>query len=280
MNVINTPHKRKSLVITAVLMSLLVLLLFYVGLKYMDPPPENGIAITFGVDNVGMGERTPPPRQSATKPTPPQPETTPQQSASQANEKVVTQDTEESVVIPKETQKVEKKKEETPKKETKTTETPKEKPKEEPKPSKEATDALSNILGAANAGGSGSAGQGDDNKAGYKGDPKGDPYASSYHGSDGSGSGGRGWGLNGRSLVSGEVVKQECNESGKVVVRIEVDQSGKVVKATPGVRGTTNNAPCLLEPARQTALRHRWNTDTNAPARQIGFIEINFRLGE
>ena len=49
------------------------------------------------------------------------------------------------------------------------------------------------------------------------------------------------------------------------MVRIVVDRNGKVIKATPGVKGTTNNAPCLLEPARKTAFMHRWNLDSNAP---------------
>lgn len=274
MSIVDTKHKRKSLILTIFIMSVVVLLLFYAGLKYLDPPPENGIAVTFGVDNVGMGEKSPPPQSSASQPEVSQPQ---QSSASEVKEEVVTQDTEESVVVPKETKKVEKKKEDTPKKETKPTET-KEKPKADPKPSKATTDALSNVLGAANAGGSGSSGQGDDNSAGYKGDPNGNPYANSYYGS-GSGSG-KGWGLNGRSLVSGGKVVQECNESGRVVVQIEVDQKGNVIKATPGVRGTTNNHPCLLDPAKKTAMMHKWNVDSNAPTRQIGFIEINFKLGE
>ena len=70
------------------------------------------------------------------------------------------------------------------------------------------------------------------------------------------------------------------NEEGRVVVRITVDRSGKVIKADPGVKGTTNNAPCLLEPARKTALLHQWNSDSNAPAQQIGFVVVNFKLGQ
>ena len=42
--------------------------------------------------------------------------------------------------------------------------------------------------------------EGDDNRAGDKGNPDGDPYATSYYGSPGSGSGTGGYGLNGRSL--------------------------------------------------------------------------------
>ena len=88
-----------------------------------------------------------------------------------------------------------------------------------------------------------------------------------------------GYGLRGRSLVNKGKVQQECNEEGTVVVKIEVDKSGKVIKATPGVQGTTNTHPCLLEPARRTAFLHKWNFDSKAPSRQIGFVVVNFKLG-
>ena len=65
-----------------------------------------------------------------------------------------------------------------------------------------------------------------------------------------------------------------------VVVRIEVDRNGKVISATPGVRGTTNNDHCLLEPARKTAFMHRWNLDSKALDRQVGFVVVNFKLGQ
>lgn len=108
----------------------------------------------------------------------------------------------------------------------------------------------------------------------------GDPYATSYYGSPGSGSGTGGYGLNGRSLLSKGKVQQDCNEEGRVVVKITVDRNGNVINATPGVRGTTNNHPCLLEPARKTAFLHKWNLDSNAPDQQIGFVLVNFKLGE
>lgn len=289
MSIINTRHKRKSLIITIFLMSLVVFLLFYTGLKYLDPPPENGIDVVFGVTSVGQGQRTSPPKQEVAQPqeqpstpTPPTP-TTP----TEAKEEVLTQENQEEVVLPKEVEKEKKKVEkkveppkQTPSPKPTETEKTKEKPQQAPKPSRETTDALSNILGAADAKGDASSGQGDDKQAGYKGDPKGNPYANSFYGSAGSGSGGKGWGLNGRSLKDSGLVKQNCNESGRVVVQIEVNQSGNVVKATPGVQGTTNTHPCLMEAARETAKTYRWNADKNAPSSQVGFIVINFKLGE
>ena len=96
----------------------------------------------------------------------------------------------------------------------------------------------------------------------------------------GSGSGTGGYGLNGRSLVGKGKVQQDCNEEGRVVVKITVDRNGKVIDAIPGVKGTTNNDPCLLEPAKKTAFMHKWNLDSKAPSQQIGFVVVNFKLGE
>ena len=259
MNLFNTEHKRKALALTTVVMCLVIFILFFAGMKYLDPPPENGVEVIYGVDITGMGERTPPP--SAAKQEETQtPQTQPEQSTSQeVKENLLAQDNNEEVSVP---------------------EVPKETPKPAPKPSRETSDALSNILGAANAGGSGTAGQGDGNQPGYQGQIDGSQYANSYYGSGGGSGSGKGWGLNGRFIASQGKVPQNCNEEGRVVVQIEVDRSGRVVKATAGVKGTTNSAPCLLDAARKTAALHHWNADDNAPARQIGFIVINFKLGE
>jgi hypothetical protein len=276
MNLFSTTHERKSLAATTVVMSLVVLLLFFSGMKYLDPPPESGVDVIFGVDVEGMGERAEPPAAAKQEK---QVVEKPEQSTQEIpKEDLLAQDNNEDFAVP-----------ETPKKQEKKKETPKiEKPKDNPKPvekpkkpSRETSDALSNILGAANAGGSGTAGQGDGNKAGYQGSLQGSQYGNSYYG-DGSGSGksGKGWGLNGRTIAAQGKSLQNCNEEGRVVVEIVVDRSGRVVKATPGVKGTTNPAPCLLEAAKRTANMHRWNADENAPAHQTGFIVINFKLGE
>ena len=73
---------------------------------------------------------------------------------------------------------------------------------------------------------------------------------------------------------------QDCNESGRVVVQIEVNPQGTVIRAVPGVKGTTNSAACLMEPAKRAALATRFNSDPKAPARQIGTIIYDFKLSE
>lgn len=277
--VLNTVHKQKSFAITLVIMSLIVLALLIMKLTNAIIPPdaEDGIAITFGTDNMGMGEINPPKPTEETVATEEPTEETPKTETTPAEQPVLTQnDEEETVVIPKEEVK---KKKETPK-ETKPT------AKKPQKPAASTTDALSSVLNASVKNphsGNGSGSQGDDNVSGYKGDPKGNPYASSFFGdsSDGSGSGsGKSWGLNGRRYISGEKIFQDCNESGLVIVQIEVDRSGKVVRAKAGEKGTTNKAPCLLDAARKSAMTYRFNADEKAPQTQIGFLSIRFKLGE
>src|SRR5690606_18885802 len=56
--------------------------------------------------------------------------------------------------------------------------------------------------------------------------------------------------------------------------------NGKVVSATPGVRGTTNNSRCLTDPAKRAALATKFNADENAPAKQSGKIIYKFSLSE
>jgi len=61
MSLLDTTHKRKSLALTTAVMSIVVLLLFFAGMTYLDPPPESGVEVIYGVDVTGMGERTTPP---------------------------------------------------------------------------------------------------------------------------------------------------------------------------------------------------------------------------
>lgn len=168
--------------------------------------------------------------------------------------------------------------------------------------SKETNTALSNLLGG-NRGG-----DGDDKQAGNKGKANGSLSSSNYYGSgsgngtgtgNGSGSGtgtgsgsgsgygsgsgsgtgsGSGYSLGGRRAVSKPAPAYNCNESGKVVVEVTVDKNGKTLSATPGVRGSTNNAKCLLDQAKIAALNTKWEASDKAPEKQIGSIIYYFSL--
>jgi hypothetical protein len=296
MPLLDTNHKKKSFTLTTILLSVLLVLLFYIGLTYLDPPLEKGITINFGTTDFGSGNEQPKEKiksEPLDKPIIPPvqqekiEEVVPKEAAAkeQPSEKVLTQESEESIVIKQ--QKEAKRKADAAVKAAKAEADKIEREKQEAKEkAQKEQDAkkkkLDELMGGLNkSDGTASGGEGNDNKAGDKGNPNGDPYATSYYGAPGSGNGGTsGFGLNGRSLAGNNPVKQDCNEEGRVVVQITVDRSGKVISATPGVKGTTNTNPCLMKPAELTARSHTWKPDPNAPSQQVGFVVVNFKLRE
>lgn len=56
MSFLETKHKRKSAVITSILLLLILVGIYNFGLQYLDPPEEYGLAINFGDSNVGSGD--------------------------------------------------------------------------------------------------------------------------------------------------------------------------------------------------------------------------------
>ena len=283
MKILETPHKKKSAILTAICAALILLLFFVLGLTYYDPPISYGMEVNFGTLAQGSGA-VQPERAVVSQPevvqekqvqekqqvTPP-PVSTPKNTADVLTEK------ESTIAVPKKKQKVEQ-----IQPEKKTSEKPAESPPEKviPKVSEATRSVVSNLLKNKKQEGKQAAGEGDDFVQGDKGKIEGNPYASSYYNTAGLGGRGKGYGLNGRNLQSNGKVVQECNQEGTVVVRISVNNQGNVITAEPGVKGSTNTHPCLLEPARRTALLHKWYPDSNAPTEQVGFVVIQFKLGE
>ncbi len=296
MALLDTRHKKKSFTLTTILLSALLVLLFYIGLTYLDPPIENGISINFGTTDFGSGTVQPKEKiksEPLNKPVQPPvqqekveevKEVVPKEVAvkEQAAEKVLTQESEESIVIKhqKEIQRKADAAAKAAKAEADRIEREKQEAKEKAQKEQDAKKKkLDELMGGLNkSNGTATGSEGNDTKAGDKGNANGDPYATSYYGTPGNGNGTIGYGLNGRSLLGNDPVKQDCNEEGRVVVQIVVDRNGKVVSATPGVKGTTNTNPCLMKPAEQTALSHKWKPDPNAPNQQVGFVVVNFKL--
>lgn len=264
MKLLETPEEKKSFGITTAVFVVLFILFAFFGLTYMDPPPENGIAVNFGTSDTGSGDIQPtdPPKTT---------EAEAQSEPEESEEQTLTQDADAPVTLPK----TEKKKPVTKPTENKPTETPK----------KKVNPALDKITkDPKKSDGNGTTSQGDDKDgAGDKGNPNGSLYANSFYGNgtgDGTGTGkGTGWGLAGRKLAGNSKKVQDCNESGKVVVKIWVNKQGTVVRAERA-QGTTNSDPCLVNPAIATAKTFKWQPDANAPDTQIGFVVVNFQVGE
>ena len=273
--VFENKHKRKSAIITVVILMAILYYILNFGMHYLDPPEEYGVAINFGNYEIGSGEPT---------------EIIPQKETSKVIEKeeVVKQEaieipskkTEEDIIkdktsknVPIEENKIEEKK---PEKKVIVKEVAVKKP--TPKPSQETTNALQSLLNG-NASDGKPKGEEDDKKLGVKGNKEGVVNASTYYGNAGSGSDGD-YNLSGRKALLKPIKQPNCEEQGIVVVRIQVDKNGKVTEALAGVKGTTNSAPCLLKPAQEAALKTLWNADVNAPTKQIGTIIYKFSLSK
>ncbi len=242
----------------------------------MYPPIESGIAVNFGTSNVGSGNIQP------LEPikTQPNPQVTEEEVVEETveesvaddalSEDVVTQESEESIRIKKEAEV--KRKAEAAERQAKV-EAARKKKEEDDKKRK-----LDELMGGLNtSNGSTTGGEGDDNTEGDKGNENGDPNADGYYGNGGSGGDGD-YQLGNRKVLSRPKPRYECEEEGLVIVSIEVDRNGKVIKATPGVKGSTNTAACLLSQAKIAAMKTTWQADSNAGSKQIGIIKYRFSL--
>ncbi|MBP1224151.1 energy transducer TonB [Flavobacterium sp. 1355] len=290
--------QKKSLLLTTAIYAVIIVLLFFIRFWPPYNPDNNvalaegggggGVTVNFGDSDLGSGANYKSEvlnvkneaKQTPAKATP--------------DEAIITQEnttSENDVIIPTK---------EKPKKPAQV-EKPVTKPApEKPKVSNSTNDALSSILKGSKKGG-----DGDDKAAGNKGKANGSLGSNGYYGTGGSGGGtgggngtgsgigtgsgygagsgggsggGSGYSLGTRKALSKPAPKYTCNEEGKVVVEITVDQNGKTISATPGIKGTTNTARCLLDQAKLAAMNTKWESDDNAPAKQVGKIIYNFSL--
>ncbi|UUW09610.1 energy transducer TonB [Flavobacterium plurextorum] len=292
--------QKKSLLFTTAIYAVILILLFFIRFWPPYNPDNNvalasgggggGVTVNFGDSDLGSGanyksevlEVKNNVKQAPAKATP-------------EEEAIITQENSVSdkadVIIPTK---------EKPKKPV-PVEKPIQKPApEKPKVSNSTNDALSSILKGSNKGG-----DGDDKVAGNKGKAGGSLGSNGYYGTGGSGGGtgdgngtgngigtgsgygagsgggsggGSGYSLGNRKALSKPAPKYTCNEEGKVVVEVSVDQNGKTISATAGIKGTTNTAKCLLDQARIAAMNTKWESDNDAPVKQVGKIIYNFSL--
>ncbi|WP_396210662.1 energy transducer TonB [Flavobacterium sp.] len=260
--ILETKYEKRSLGITVVVFIVLFICFYFYVLKDDPNVPyvfKGGeIAINFGTSETGNGDIQPIEKvQTAPEPVVNEAVETPAQ-------KITTQTKVKAAAVP-------------------TATTPSEAPPTPTPPKRKTNSALNSILKGPKTTGTTQTGHGDDNDGGDKGSVNGSLYANMTYGDgtgDGKGTGkGTGWGLSGRKLYGNSKKIQDCNESGKVVVKIWVNRQGNVIRAERS-QGTTNTNPCLVNPAIETAKTFKWQSDSNAPETQIGFVVVNFQLGE
>jgi protein TonB len=282
-------HQRKGAFKTILIGIGLLLILLFFGLRHYDPPLERGIIIALGTPEGTTSQNSSNSAQSTES------STKQEESVSEPTEQIV----EEESAAPDNTE-VESTLAETQLQEPTEEIIPAEEEllvaensettvvtQQEPKPDAATAEALKRILGGQSASlpsnqnnQETSADPASQDNEMTRGAPDGSPLSESPYnlgiGLDGDGN----YLLGGRRALYKEIIVQDCNQAGRVVVSIEVNQRGEVVTAMPGVRGTTNNAPCLLDPARRAALATQFNPDQKAPSRQIGKIIYVFRLSQ
>ncbi|PWH11508.1 hypothetical protein DEJ39_04250 [Bacteroidetes bacterium SCGC AAA795-G10] len=284
MIIFDSPHKKKSASITFIVALLLIILFFGLGLTYYDPPIDYGLEINLGntlqssrnikkqnqesnkLDRIGKDQGSVKPNNKSNSKINP----------SKKSKSVLTE-RKSSISIPKKESSI--KQNQNPNhanEENKIEKTPIKN--KVPKVSKTTKDIVSNLL---NKKKEVNDIQSNNNQKPLNNNSSNQSiYSSTYYNNSISEIYTKGFGLSGRSLKSKGKVLQECNEQGLVVVRIGVNRQGDVISAEPGVKGTTNTHPCLLGPAKKTAQLHKWFPDNQAPELQIGFVVIQFKLGE
>lgn len=264
--------------------SLILLLVFYMKLSTPNPPfPEDGgggsgegIEVNLGSSQTGSGQVQPEeiiiPKE---EPVPPK------HVASNAPDKIMTQDVEDEDAID-----AVRKKEVKKNKPVVTTPTP-----EVKKPEKKVAVLFKPRTNS----------QGNTSGSGDQGDPNGSPKAVTYTGQgkggdaggEGAGGGtgggigtgnGKGVGpgtsydLAGRTYLSLPKPNYNSQVEGVVVVEVTVDKEGRVIAANPGHRGSTTMDENLLQDAKKAALSARFDRKPDAPAVQKGTITYRFRL--
>lgn len=89
---------------------------------------------------------------------------------------------------------------------------------------------------------------------------------------------GNGYSLRGRKLLKRPELLDNSQEEGIVVVEILVDETGKVIDAIPGQRGSTTTSAYLYTLARQAAKTAKFNVSPDGAKEQKGTYTFEFRL--
>jgi len=257
MDYLKDKNKRKGLITTVLIHVLILILFLFTGLTVPVPLPEDGIMINFGTSDEGIGEVQD--ENAATSEVIEEQveetvETTPE--PVETVEEVITQSEIEAPAV-----------NEAPPTNIKTEAVEEKEPEPQVNPvalykGKQNTDASSSY-------------QGETGNPGDQGSLDGTKEAKNYGNSSGSG---KGISLKGRSIVFRPSLKQNTQETGKVVVNIWVDRYGKVTRATPGAKGSTTTSSYLYKIAKEAAIKAKFSANRNAPEEQKGSIVFEFTV--
>ena len=243
-------NKIISGIVTAAIMAVVVAILLAFGYDPPDPPiPEEGVEVNLGDSDYGLGDDAQPASTAAATQAP----STPNQVATQHAEptpNVGANTNDGNTVKPAPEQ---------PKVENK-----------EPEINKNAL-----FTGRRNQQ-SGSGSQGVTEGTGDQGKPNGNPNSNNYTGNGGGN--GVDFSLERRSSITLPKPQYNSNKQGRVIVRIWVDQQGRVIRAEYEPKGSNTPDGDLIAKAIAAARKARFNADSSAPEEQKGTISYNFTI--
>lgn len=290
--------KKKARAGIIIWLILLLMILVYPWLTFPTPPPgQEGILVTLGIPDVGDGDEQPAAASSNTpKETPdetPPPEPEPEKPAKaeptkkdpepvKTTKDVITDNSEEIALQKKkekekrkkeaERKKKEKEKEEARKKEAERKQKEKEareKKEAERKQKEKEANELKNQLGDLFGGSSGNTGT-----QGNQGDPNGDPNSDILEGIS-TGAGKVGGGLSSRG-GRGPKITDTSQFTGKVVMRVCVNERGKVISAKFTQDDSTTTNARLIKLAEANA--KKWSFNSGDLDKQCGTISYEFKV--
>jgi colicin import membrane protein len=269
----------------------IAVLLLLVLLSFSVPPPpefEEGILVNFGTDQTGLGEIEP---SDASIPQETSPPPTKQSKVKSEDDPLLTQNTEDAPEVKKVDPEAEKKKLEkieADKKRRAELEAERKLKEEEEKErkrieaeQKRQADIMArtkNALANSKNTGTTSTSEGVAGGAGNQGAANGSVDSKIRGEGSGTGTQGVSYSLQGRGSQSLPNPKYDIQQEGRVVVEVSVDRDGRVVQATPGVKGSTTLDADLLKVAKEAALLARFEAKADAPMTQKGTITYNFIL--
>jgi outer membrane biosynthesis protein TonB len=275
MDIFKDKDKRKSFIIALLIYGGLAVLFFFIGLKYPDPPlEEGGVEISmadFGFDDQGFGEIEPAQskpietiEESAT-------ESAPEELINNSEEAVTTQEEEIEISVPEEAIEKEPVVEKTPEEKVEEVKPEETKPIEEKEP--EIDEKLKSALGAWDQPEESNNEGTQEGTSGNEGVISGKPEGKGTFGGNGSS-----FELGGRSMSSGPKVGEKPKEEGKVVLNIWVNREGNVVRTAQNLGESNTTSQHLFNLAKNAALKAKFNQSPDAPPEQRGKMTFIFIL--
>ncbi len=288
-------NRRKARTISALVHILLLILMFLPLLHYPDPPPgQEGILVNLGLPDIGQGddnaapaeqqeaveEETPQPQEPQPEPEPePQPEPPrpqPEPEPEPPKPAVHTEDPEAIALKKKKEEEARRKREEEARRRREEEERRRREEEARRRREEEARKLAEkkSQFGGLFEGGSGE-GKGNTGKPGDQGDPNGDPSSDKLSGVS-TGSGTVGGGLSDRGVVARPPITEKTQKAGRVVIKVCVDERGRVVEAEYTQRNSTTNDPTLINIALRNA--RKWRFSPAQVSKQCGTITYVFKL--